>query len=173
LLDPLAQLPGCVLDRSVVGGGRWHRCLNHSVSRFWSRGSLTCRLYNYRRLRFIRPNFNCWLGGLLWRRLSFSRRRIGRAQVLLRSGFALHPQDALGNLPAAVFDDGWLPVRVRFLELLQQAARQAVFRQGPGKLIIPLQLFALLRRHVSLEKSFAWVVALRGCASDDKQQPCD
>src|SRR5207245_4891064 len=121
----------------------------------------------------VLPNFDGRLVGLLWRRRSFSRRRIGRGQILLRSGFALHPQDALGNFPAAVFDDGWLPVRVRFLKLLEQAARQAVFREGPGKLIVPLQLFALLRRHVSLEKSFAWVVALRWCACDDEQQPCE
>jgi hypothetical protein len=54
--------------------------------------------------------------------LSFSRRRISCGEILLRSRFALHPENAFGNFPAAVFHDGGLPFRVRLLELFEQAA---------------------------------------------------
>ena len=48
IFDLLTQLPSRVLDRSVVGGGRWRRCFYHSVPRFRARGAYSADLNNYR-----------------------------------------------------------------------------------------------------------------------------
>jgi len=46
---------------------------------------------------------------------------------------------------AAIFHDGGLPIAVRFTQFFDEAAGEAVFRQGGLKLVVVLQFFALLR----------------------------
>ena len=81
-------------------------------------------------------------------------------EILLRAEFSLHPQDVFADLAAAVIDNRRLPVAVRFLQFLEQAAGKTELGERGLELIVVLEFLALLRGHVGLEKDFARVVRL-------------
>ena len=103
----------------------------------------------------LRQQWRCRRSAAPARRLR-SRREIG-----LRADFPLHAQDALADLARAIFDDRRLPVRMRFAQFFEQAAGKAEFRERGVELVVVLELFALLRGHVSLEEDFARIFGLR------------
>ena len=77
------------------------------------------------------------------------RQRGSRAGVLQDHALFLQLLDALDRLALAVAHDQRLPVRVELAELVQEAGRKPVFRQGRTQLAVPFQLLCLLDRSVS------------------------
>ena len=92
-------------------------------------------------------------------RLAWILRR-GR-QFILRRKLVLNSQNTFANFAAAIFHNGWLPIRMRFAQFVDQTSSESIFRQSRFKMVLTLLLFPLLGGHVGFEKNFAWIVLLR------------
>jgi hypothetical protein len=72
----------------------------------------------------------------------------------------LDAQDSFTDFSATIFDDRWLPIGMRSAQLHNQASRESKFGQSRLELVFVLQLFALLRGEIRLEKNFARIILL-------------
>jgi hypothetical protein len=79
----------------------------------------------------------------------------------------LKSQDRFADFAPTIFHNCWLPLSVRFAKFLDQAAGEPILGQSSLESVLALEFFALLRREISFEENFTWIVLLR-----DGEHPC-